>query len=367
MRLPRWVVGVVLASLFFGVVVRLVWPDDMEWKGDEIYSVVEAQKILETHEWPATGMGTSVALPNPGLSLWAFVPLVAVAKTPIGVCVGVMLLNTAALLGFAVLAALGGGRGPAAAAEGRRPLGARLAERESWLWAVSLMAVNPYVVRLSRKIWPPSLLSPLILLLYVGRAAASDALGAFVWGLAGAAMGQIHLSGFFLAGGVFLKTLVDRWRARDDVATRWAWWLAGSCCGGVGLISWYLILRLSGARSRDASLSVAGLYQSDTDFYRLWGELAVGHTAWFSYTMDLGHLLSLPKVAGVPTHLVGWLYDLLYWIALLAIGIWAVNGLTVALPGRWARRLALTVRQHRRRKLALVPRPGGRSFAGRGS
>jgi hypothetical protein len=43
--LPLWVLMTVMAALVFGIVARLVWLEDMEWKADEIYSVETCVEI----------------------------------------------------------------------------------------------------------------------------------------------------------------------------------------------------------------------------------------------------------------------------------------------------------------------------------
>src|SRR5258708_6252917 len=88
--LPLWVLLMVMAALVFGIVARLVWLEDMEWKADEIYSFETGLEINQTGQWPATGMGSSVGLPNPGLSVWAFAPVVAIDPRPTSVCRQVM-------------------------------------------------------------------------------------------------------------------------------------------------------------------------------------------------------------------------------------------------------------------------------------
>jgi hypothetical protein len=62
-------------ALACGIVLRLIWPADMEWKADEQRMFSWATAIGVTEPWPSLGMASGVALPNPGLSVWLFVPL----------------------------------------------------------------------------------------------------------------------------------------------------------------------------------------------------------------------------------------------------------------------------------------------------
>ena len=50
-------------------------------------------------------------------------------------------------------------------------------EREPWIWGLALQAVSPFAIRLSRKIWPPSILTPLLLLLWIAIGTVSRAGG----------------------------------------------------------------------------------------------------------------------------------------------------------------------------------------------
>jgi hypothetical protein len=347
--LPRWVVATLLASLIFGLVVRLIWVEDMEWKADEIYSVEHAQRVLQGGAWPATGMGSSVGLPNPGFSLWAFVPLVAVGRSPLGVCRLIMLLNTAAMLGFAAWSVSG------ANAAGRPDsIRERGAQVETWLWGVGLMAVNPYVVRISRKIWPPSLLAPLTLLLWVGYSKRSTRLGAFGWGLAGAVIGQVHLSGIFLAGGIFLATLVDRLHRRDAAPTCWVSWLFGSACGAAGLVSWFGALRENPGPAPILGWSLESFYLRFVDFCTYWTELALGQTAGSSYTVEFYSFLDRPVLAGVSSHLFARIYEALGWIGGFGIITWALTLVVSRLPAAWIRSLRGRLRRARHRLIERV-------------
>jgi hypothetical protein len=62
--------------------------------------------------------------------------------------------------------------------------------------------------------------------------------GAFAWGFAGAWLGQIHMSGFFLAFGLLLCTLLLRSSDVPRVRVRWGAWFFGSVLGALPLIPW---------------------------------------------------------------------------------------------------------------------------------
>ena len=82
----RWAIGFGLA-LALGLVFRLVWLSDMEWKGDEAWTFAQLRAFWQSRDLPPLGMASSAGLPNAGLSLWAFIGLSALlpALDPIAV------------------------------------------------------------------------------------------------------------------------------------------------------------------------------------------------------------------------------------------------------------------------------------------
>jgi len=130
-------------ALACGIVLRLLWPADMEWKADEQRMFAWASAIGVTEPWPQVGMASGVAVPNPGLSVWLFVPLARVTRDPVALAQLVQFVNVLALIGFAIFGASRAFSAPA---------------RELWFAGVALMSVNPIAVVLARKIWAQSLL-----------------------------------------------------------------------------------------------------------------------------------------------------------------------------------------------------------------
>src|SRR6185369_7166542 len=177
--------GLTLA-LFLGTGLRLVWPADMEFKGDEIYSYERTQHVCVDEPFPWTGMSNSADVPHPGMSVWVFLGLaeMAGAHDPVRLNIACMAANVAALGLLALFVA--------------RIVPA--AEREPWWWAVSLVAVNPLAVLFHRKIWPPSVLPPVTVALLTAWWYRDRRLGAFAFGLIATLAAQIHPGAFFFAG-----------------------------------------------------------------------------------------------------------------------------------------------------------------------
>lgn len=152
-----------------GIALRLAYPGDIEWKGDEVWTFVHAQSMVAGGPWPWSGMTTSLGPPNPGMSLWVFAGLFAIfgVETPPDLARAVQSLNIAPLAAFAAFAF--------AVVPKQR--------REQCLWAAALWAVNPLAVIFERKIWPPSVL-PLAMIAFMAAWWFRRRVGAaFAWGL----------------------------------------------------------------------------------------------------------------------------------------------------------------------------------------
>lgn len=90
-----------LGLLLLGSALRLVWAADMEWKADEIWMYETARNVADgTQPWPWLGMTSSTGLQNPGLSVWVFIALAYVAKTPVEMVRWVQWINILTLWGL---------------------------------------------------------------------------------------------------------------------------------------------------------------------------------------------------------------------------------------------------------------------------
>jgi hypothetical protein len=204
----------------------------MEWKEDEYYDFIQTQLIGKSHPWPWAGMNSGVYLANPGMSVWVFVWLARLvgATDPIALQ---RALASFAWIGIALLI-------PFALFIVKRGSSPQTDNRESWLWACALAMVNPFGVYIDRKLWPQGFLPFFATLMIAGWWKRDRAWGAFLWGLIGAILGQIHMSGFFMAGALFLWTAFFNRKAIPKRNVRWSYWFLGSCAGAWPLIPWYL-------------------------------------------------------------------------------------------------------------------------------
>ncbi len=284
-RLAWWTLAF---ALLYGGIMRSAWIEDMEWKNDERWSYEMSQEVGRTRPWPSVGMPTSLEFPNPGLSVWIFVPIGRIAETPTSMACAIVWLNMIGLIGFA------------AAVRGYLPP----KEREPWVWGLALQAVSPFAIRLSRKIWPPSILTPLVLLLWICHLHRRRRWGAFAWGLVGALIGQVHLSGWYVAAGLVLGTMIAEYRGSLPRSRYWTYWLLGSVLGMIGTLPW--------ARSLTAtplhlpSDSIGWLIARRTVGYTysmVAGALGVFPYAFLGMGDETPEFVYGPIVNEIPTHL----------------------------------------------------------------
>ena len=300
-------------ALVCGLVLRMLWPADMEWKADEQWMFARASTIGISEPWPPVGMPSGVAVPNPGLSVWIFVPLARAAGDPVRLAQFVQLINVLALVGLALLGV-------------SRALPE--ASRHVWFAGLALMSVNPLAVVLARKIWAQSLLPLFAAATFAAHASRFSFVGAFTWGLAGTLAGQVHMSGFFLQAALALWTWLSEPSATSP-RTRWSGWFSGSVVGAIPLFPWALhLLRSDSQFSRDwiATLIPRAPFT--------WLVDSLGVNTPYVYRPETHLFLAEPRVGGVPTYGMAVAHAALAAIALYCLARWARTMRPRVVPAR---------------------------------
>jgi hypothetical protein len=279
--LPRvgWLLGLA-GVLVLGAVLRLLWVGDIEYKADEVWTFQRVQEVQAGQPLPMLGMPSSQGPLNPGLSLWIFVGLGRLADVhdPRDLARAVQILNIAAILGLVILA--------------WRVVPA--GEREAWLWAAALVAVNPLAVLFQRKIWPPCVFPPLITIFLLCWWYRDRRWAACGWGLVGACLGQIHIPGFFFAAGFVLWAfLFDRKRPA------WGSFFLGSLVGALPLLPWLYYL-FTAARFRPHDPAV-WTHIFEGKFWLRWVLEPLGFGLDYSLGRDFLDFLRQPLLGGRPT------------------------------------------------------------------
>lgn len=283
--------------LFMGIILRLVWTSDMEWKGDEKWMFEHAQTAAHSGTWVPVGMESSAGIVNPGLSVWIFTSFSFFCSTPIGMARGVELLNIIALLGMVLFVFKK----------------VNESERKIWLWGLALAAVSPLAVLFSRKIWEQDTIVFFSMLTIIGNAYRTKRGGAFIWGLAGALIGQIHMSGFFYALGMFVFTII--YDVITKTKSRWLWWIIGSIIGGLGLIPWVTYMY-----NHPSPTSLQWIHLLQFSFYPYWFIDAHGLNIIYSIRKEFWELIKMPYIFNIPTYLVAVIH-----LFLVGVGCYSVS------------------------------------------
>ena len=279
-----------------GSLLRLIWPTDMEWKTDEKLVYAEAHQVVRTGVFPEVGIKSGGGIVNPGMSIGMFAAIAAFTDDPIAMVRVVQWVNVLSLLGFVVLAR-------------RKLVGA---EREAWVAGLALAAVSPLAVLFSRKIWAQDLLPAFVFVIVTAHMHREKGWAAFIWGLAGALMGQVHMSGFFYAFGLFLLTVVhDR---ANGIRFQWIAWLLGSALGALTMLPWVAFLATN---PQTTTSNFWNLFQLNLYFY--WLIDALGLDLYYSLRDDFWTFIRYPIVGGTPTYLVALLHILLVGFALFVL------------------------------------------------
>ncbi len=183
-------------NLFFllvagaALLLRLIWPEDMEWKFDEQEMFRLAGEAVQ-NGLPAVGMPSGGGLPNAGFSIWPFALFYSLHPSPIFMAWCVQLLNILAIALMVFCASR-------YAEENRRILFYGLAS-----FAVSLMPVL-----FARKIWAQDLMPVFIALMWLCYEYRHKWYCLPLMGLSMTFAGQLHLSGFYYGAGLFAAMLL---------------------------------------------------------------------------------------------------------------------------------------------------------------
>jgi hypothetical protein len=220
----NWIFWIPLA-IFLGSILRLTFVQDMEYKEDEQYNFEQTQLIGKTQPWPWYGIPSGVYLVNPGMSIWVFAVLAKLfgIHQPTTLATAVQLF---ALLGMSLIIPF-------------VILWIKTEEKESWLWALMLAMVNPFLVLYQRKLWPEPFLPFFTMFTLMGWWKKENRLGAFIWGMIGAWLGQIHMSGFFFSAALAGWSVLFQ-QKQENKQTRWGYWFLGSSVGALPLIPWLI-------------------------------------------------------------------------------------------------------------------------------
>ena len=207
----------------------------MEFKGDERESIELGLRLLRERpwtsaaSWPRVGLPSSGGVDNPPFYDWLMALFWQVTGSPLGCTALIALANVLAL--------------PAIYLWARRAVGPARA-----LVVLGWLALSPYAVIYSRKLWPPELLLPGVALLVWGVErwrAGSYWLGAGLMLWASLFFTHLHLSGsVFMAvlAVTLVADLIRRARAGQlPPLARPRWWEALLAAAGLGVMAFFTV------------------------------------------------------------------------------------------------------------------------------
>jgi hypothetical protein len=264
-----------------------------------------------TEKWPWIGMPSGAGLQNPGASIWPFAALAHVTRQPATMTFAVMLLNVLALWGFAWWV--------------RKTWAPE--NRERGMWGIALFSVSLLPVLFSRKIWAQDVLPVLLVPWLWAHAKRARFAPAFAWGLLGASLGQVHMSGFFAAAALALATFVF-----DRKRTHWLGWFAGSGLAALPLLPWLEFMRSPQANH------ISSAYTPSLKYFWYAGLNAFGVDARYSLRHHTAEFLRGPMLFGVQTHAV--------YAVHLALAALALYGAWLAIRTRVWSGLPMNLRIH---------------------
>jgi len=269
----------------------------MEWKSDEQYMYNTAQEVAKTGHWHAVGMESGGGIVNPGLSMALFSAMAYFVQTPTGMDEIVQWTNVISILcflGFIILKI-------------------EKEQRDIWLWGLTLASVSPLAVLFSRKIWEQDMLPIFCFLVIWSNAYRNKSWGVFLWGLFGALIGQIHMSGFFYATGLAIFTIIYDYRNKHPF--KWGYWLTGSAIGSIGLIPWIMYIL---SHPQGNNFSVSHILQFN--FYIYWFLDSHGLNTMYSLRKNIWDFIKEPYIGNQATYLVAILH-----IALACAGLYTAT------------------------------------------
>ena len=278
----------ILSCLMIGSVLRLIWVGDMEWKVDEQDMYVVSQRVANgAIAWPDLGMASGGGMRNPGFSMWLFSAIAFFAKSPIAMVYWVMASNVVAIWLFYFFI----------------KIHVPKAEQKVWQYGLATASVSILAVLFSRKLWAQDILPIFSFFIIASYAYRKNLVAAFSWGVFGALIGQIHMSGFFFAFGLVAYTLyVDiKNKQFGNLLKSWMGWFFGSVVGSLSLLPWlkYMLFERAGG-------SNFYFWEIFTfKFYSQWLGSAFGiNIKEYLQSVFTEKFISLPQILGVDTYLM---------------------------------------------------------------
>ena len=235
MKYTKLQIGIIVFGILVAIVLRLLFLSDMEWKWDEKWMWIHSLDWSHRNVLPEVGVMSGGGIVNTGVSTWPFIAMQYLNIGPVDMVLGVSLLNILAIFVF-------------------------YHSLKSWnpkwnniiLLGIILASTHVLHIVYSRKIWAQDLLPFFTCFSFWGFVNRKQLLGVVVWALSLCLAGQVHMSGFYLAAGMFFAAIW--YDGGFKKAQFWLYKFAGTCVLSiVPSIPWVLYV-LHNSKTSSASL-----------------------------------------------------------------------------------------------------------------
>lgn len=278
--------------LFLACALRFLWAGDMEWKADELLMHQMAKQASDSGSLPWIGMKSGIGLANAGFSIWPFVLFYKISSDPVNMVRMVMLCNVLALLLFWYCA------------------GKLDEDKRVMQFGILLAGVNILMVLFSRKLWAQDLMPLFVASMWFLQLRRKGMVFLFLWGLVSALSGQLHMSGFFFAFGLFFGTCLTRGINIKQAGI----FILGFLVGLLPALPWLQTL-FAGSAGSDAN--AVNILKFEFFLHAVVDPLGIN--AQYSLGSDLMQFAKFPRIGSIPLFLPV--------LAVLAVVVFFVSGI----------------------------------------
>lgn len=297
--------------LVIGIILRLIFPYDIEYKADQIEMLMDMQLFKEQGMVKYIGAQSSAGYPNFGLTNWIFYLISYITISPVGVSMILAIMNCFGLIYFYKITP---------------QLSEKNSEIELWYYAFSLLSISLIPITLARNIWGPSLLSFFsfgIIHTFFTRKKSSKI--HFILGALLILVSQIHLLGLVL--NLIISCIVLFESFKFNTKKNGLMFIIGQVIFSIGMIPW--IHRMY--NSYPQILTINSSIDYIKDYKIIW------HGIYNGFGLDLGYtlgkyaeiFLQFPKIETWYSYFYFIIYYLIFGIAIFSLILFCIHTMKI--------------------------------------
>jgi hypothetical protein len=213
-----------LGCIFLGIILRLIYPYDIEYKADQEEMILDMIRFQDLGEIKYIGAQSSTNFYNFGLTNWIFYLISYFSTSPVFVSMGLVFINSISLVSFYFIIS---------------KIELDHAEREIWFYSLALMSVSLIPILLSRNIWGPSLMPAFsFAIIYFYFRAKNSSINYLLLGFSLILASQIHLSGIILNFYFSIYVVINLIYKKNFKVL--CFFIMGQWIGMIGMIPWLI-------------------------------------------------------------------------------------------------------------------------------